>query len=47
LHDPEKEKQWLEGYKLKLKEKLEEKRSFMLNKEYIPNKDWWGTAVVD
>jgi arylsulfatase A-like enzyme len=47
LHDPEKEKEWLEENKLKLKEKLEEKRSFMLNKEYVPNKDWWGTAVID
>ncbi len=47
MHDPKKEKEWLEGYKLKLKEKLEEKRSFMLNKEYAPNKDWWGTAVID
>ena len=47
MHDPKKEREWLEGYKLKLKEKLEEKRSFMLDKEYVPNKDWWGTAAKD
>jgi hypothetical protein len=47
MHDPKKETEWLEGYKLKLKEKLEEKRSFMLDKEYVPNKDWWGTAAKD
>ena len=47
MHDPDKEKEWLEVHKFKLKEKLEEKRSYMLSKEYVPNNDWWGTAVID
>jgi len=28
-----------------MKERVEKRRAFQLNPDYLPNKDWWGSTV--
>jgi predicted metal-dependent hydrolase len=45
LHNEEEEKEWLLGYKQKMKLKVEKRRAFQLDPKYLPNEDWWGSTI--
>jgi len=45
LHNEEQEKEWLAQHKKNMKERVEKRRAFQLNPDYLPNKDWWGSTV--
>ena len=45
LHNEEEEKEWLFGHKQKMKLKVEKRRAFQLDPNYLPNEDWWGSTI--
>ena len=45
LHNEEEEKEWLLGHKQKMKLKVEKRRAFQLDPNYLPNEDWWGSTI--
>lgn len=45
LHNEEEEKEWLLQHKQKMKLKVEQRRAFQLDPNYLPNKDWWGSTI--
>lgn len=45
LHDDKQEKEWLLQHKQKMKLKVEKRRAFQLNPNYLPNEDWWGSTI--
>lgn len=45
LHNEEEEKEWLHQYKQKVKLKVEKRRAFQLDPNYLPNEDWWGSTI--
>ena len=44
-HNEEEEKEWLLQNKQKMKLKVEKRRAFQLDINYIPNEDWWGSTI--
>jgi arylsulfatase A-like enzyme len=46
-YDPLKENEFKQQVIKVLLPKLEAKRLQELNKNYVPNKDWWGSATID
>ena len=45
IYDEDKEKEWLSQHKIKVKEKVEDRRMGELQTNYEPNIDWWGSLV--
>jgi arylsulfatase A-like enzyme len=45
LHNDEEEEKWLSQHKQKMKLKVEKRRAFQLDPNYLPNEDWWGSTV--
>jgi hypothetical protein len=43
LHNEAEEKEWLDQHKQKMKLRVEERRAFQLDTDYLPNQDWWGS----
>ena len=44
-YDEEEEKKWLKEHKQKLKLKVERERALQLSPKFLPNEDWWGSAI--
>ncbi len=44
-YNEEEEKEWLLQNKQKMKLKVEKRRAFQLDINYIPNEDWWGSKI--
>ena len=44
-YNEEKEIEWLLQNKQKMKLKVEKRRAFQLDINYIPNEDWWGSKI--
>ncbi|WP_235444289.1 sulfatase [Zhouia amylolytica] len=47
MHNPDSAQIRLDNYKNKLLPRLEKQRKKMLQKDFEPNKDWWGSQTVD
>jgi len=45
LYNEEEEKEWLLEHKQKMKIKVEKRRAFQLDPNYLPNEDWWGSTI--
>ena len=45
LFNEEEEKEWLLEHKQKMKIKVEKRRAFQLDPNYLPNEDWWGSTI--
>jgi hypothetical protein len=45
LHNDEEEEKWLSRHKQKIKLKVEKRRAFQLDPNYLPNEDWWGSTI--
>ena len=45
LHSDEEEEKWLRRHKRKMKLKVEKRRMFQLDPNYLPNEDWWGSTI--
>lgn len=43
LHNEAEEKEWLDQHKQKMKLRVEKRRAFQLDPDYLPNQDWWGS----
>ena len=45
LYNEEEEKTWLNQHKENVKQRVEKRRAFQLDSDYLPNEDWWGSII--